>query len=83
MMALSLTISLGEELKQMKKYNTVAVLAFEIEHDTEDPTDNFHDGTFRSVNHIRRKLMQRIADLDDQDGWLEALDFHDTQENEA
>ena len=65
----------------MKKYNSVAVLAFEIEHDTDDPLDNFYDGTNVTVNHVRRKLLQRIADLDDEDGWLEALDIHDTQEN--
>jgi len=83
MMALSLTISLGEEPKQMKKYNSVAVLAFQIEHDTEEPLENCYDGTSRTINHIRRKLLQRIADLDDEDGWLEALDIYDTQENEA
>jgi len=65
----------------MKKYNSVAVLAFEIEHDDDEPLLNFYDGTNLAVNHIRRKLLQRIADLDDENGWLEALDIHDTQEN--
>ncbi len=53
-------------------YNSIAVLAFTVEHDTKDPYDSIN------INHIRRRLLSRIADLDDNDEWFEALDFDDT-----
>ena len=56
------------------KYNSMAILAFTVEHDTEDPHDSI------SIDHIRRRLLSRIADLDDHDEWFDALDFNDTQE---
>jgi hypothetical protein len=55
-------------------YNSMAILAFTVEHDTQDPEDSI------SINHIRRRLLSRIADLDDNDEWFHALDFHDTIE---
>ena len=54
------------------KYNSVAILAFTVEHDTSEPRDSI------SINHIRRRLLSRIADLDDNDEWFDALDFDDT-----
>lgn len=59
----------------MKKYNSVAILAFTVEHDSEDPYTT-------PINHIRRRLLSRIADLDENDEWFGALDFDDTVEGE-
>ena len=55
-------------------YNSVAMLAFTVEHDTPEARESI------SVNHIRRRLLSRIADLDDNDEWFDAVDFHDTIE---
>ena len=53
-------------------HNSVATLAFTVEHDTAEPRDSI------SINHIRRRLISRIADLDENDEWLDALHFDDT-----
>jgi len=55
-------------------YNSMAILAFTVEHDTPEPRDSI------SIDHIRRRLLSRIADLDDNDEWFDALDFQDTIE---
>lgn len=55
-------------------YNSVAILAFTVEHDSPEARQSI------SINHIRRRLLSRIADLDDNDEWLDALDFNDTTE---
>jgi len=63
-------------------YNSIAVLAFTVEHDTEDPYDSINNNRskLQLINHIRRRLLSRMADLDDNDEWFAALDFDDTQE---
>jgi len=55
------------------KYNSIAVLGFTFEHDSEDPYDT-------PINNLRRRLLSRIADLDEHDSWFDALDFNDTVE---
>lgn len=58
----------------MKKYNSVGHIAFTVEHDTEDPYESLN------IDHIRKRLLQRIIDLDEHGGWRCALLFDDTVE---
>jgi hypothetical protein len=61
----------GQVEEYYPTYNSVAWISFTVEHDTADPWS-------ASINHIRRRLLSRIADLDDNDEWLDALHFDDT-----
>ena len=63
----------------MKKYNSIAILAFTVEHDTKDPLDTDKPAAF--IGHVRRRLLSRVKDLNERPmQWFEALDFQDTVE---
>ena len=59
----------------MKKYNSVGHIAFTFEHNTEDPYN-----TLDLEGKLRRRLLQRIVDLDENNEWRVALAFNDTIE---
>lgn len=57
----------------MKKYNSVATIAFTIEHYTKDPYESLD-----LEGKCRRRLLSRIIDLDEHGDWREAVAFDDT-----
>ena len=59
----------------MKKYNSVATVAFTFEHNTINPYDSLD-----LEGKLRRRLLQRIIDLDENHEWRVALSFDDTIE---
>ncbi len=59
----------------MALYSSVGLLAFTFQHDSSDPTDT-------PANQIRAALMRRIADLDENGEWGQAVAFDDTVEEE-
>ena len=57
------------------KYSSVAWIGFTVYHDTEHPYESV------TVKELRKRLLLRIADVDEADDWNEAIGFADTAED--